>query len=426
MSKRKGQQLKFEDRVKLQAYLEDKIPIKIISNRLKVSKQTIYREIKRNSIEKNGSHFTTKVDCVNVIRCKYKEQLTYTQKKHCYLYCEHYIKNICKHLARFPFVCNNCEKRTRCNLQHRYYYADKADKKAQTKLRDTRKGIKISPEDFQQIDQIVSPLVSEKHQSLNHILTEHKEIDVTERTLRNWINNGYMKAKNLDLPRVVRFKVKKEYTTRVAKPASILAGRMYTDYKEYIKSNPNKLIVQIDTVYGLRSDGKKILTIHFPSIRFQFGILLNSGSTDEVNSKLIELRKKIGNDLWQAIFSIILTDNGSEFNKLSEIEFDENGELMSRVFYCNPYCSSQKGSCERNHEFFRYIQPKKKSIQHFTQKTVDFIFSNINCIYRNSINGVRPYDLALTILGKRFLEAINIIEIRPDNVDLSRKPSKFI
>ena len=426
MSKCKGQQLKFEDRVKLQAYLEDKIPIKIISNRLSVAKQTSYREIQRNSIEKNGTHFTTKVDCVNVVRCKYKEALTYLQKKHCYLYCEHYIRNTCKHLVRFPFVCNNCEKRTRCNLKHRYYYADKAEKKAQTKLRDTRKGIKISPEDFRQIDQIVSPLVSEKRQSLNHILTEHKEIDVTERTLRNWINNGYMKAKNLDLPRVVKFKVKKEYITRVAKPASVLAGRMYSDYKEYIKLNPNKLIAEIDTVYGLRSDNKKILTIHFPSIRFQFGILLNSGSADEVNSKLIELRKKIGNDLWQAIFPIILTDNGSEFNKLNEIEFDENGELMSKVFYCNPYCSSQKGSCERNHEFFRYIQPKKKSIQHFTQKTVDFIFSNINCIYRNSINGVRPYDLALTILGKRFLDAINIIEIRPDDVDLSRKSSKVI
>ena len=52
MSKSKGQQLKFEDRVKLQAYLEDKIPVKIISNRLKTSKQTIYREIQRNSTEK--------------------------------------------------------------------------------------------------------------------------------------------------------------------------------------------------------------------------------------------------------------------------------------------------------------------------------------------------------------------------------------
>ena len=218
------------------------------------------------------------------------------------------------------------------------------------------------------------------------------------------------------MPRVVRFKVSKEYVHRISKPASILVGRMYKDYREYTKMHPYQLVAQLDTVYGLQSDRKRILTIHFPSIKFQFGILLETATADEVNTKLLALRKTIGTDLWQTIFPVILTDNGSEFNKLYELEEDENGELMSKVFYCNPYCSSQKGSCERNHEFFRYIQPKKQSIQHFTQKTLDFIFSNINCVYRNSINGVRPYDLAKTILGHRFLNAINIIEIKPDAV----------
>ncbi len=233
-------------------------------------------------------------------------------------------------------------------------------------------------------------------------------------------------SKNIDMPRVVRFKVTKEYNHRICKPAGVLAGRTYKDYKEYIKQYPNKLVVELDTVYGLQTDSKRILTVHFPSIKFQFGILLENATVEEVNSKLLALRKLIGVELWQAIFSILLTDNGPEFNKLYELEVDENGESMSKVFYCDSYCSSQKGSCERNHELFRYIQPKRKSIQHFTQKTVDFIFSNINCVYRNSINGVRPYDLAKTILGERFLNAINIIEIKPDDVDLSRKPSKVV
>jgi len=426
MKKHRGQQLKLEDRIKIQAYLEDEIPVKTICNKLKVAKQTIYREIQRNSVKKNTSHFISRVDCVNVAHCKYKEGLNDIQKKHCYRYCTHYIKKICDKVARFPFVCNTCESRKRCSLEHRYYYADKAEEMARKKLSEPRKGIKISSEDFQQIDAIISPLISEKHQSLNHILIEHKEIDVSERTLRNWINKGYTKAKNIDMPRVVRFKVSKEYVHRISKPASILVGRMYKDYKEYIKLHPYKLVVQLDTVYGLQSDSKRILTIHFPIIKFQFGILLENATADEVNTKLLALRESIGKELWQAIFPILLTDNGPEFNKLCELELDDNGELMSKVFYCDSYCSSQKGSCERNHEFFRYIQPKKKSIQHFTQRTLDFIFSNINCVYRNSINGVRPYDLAKTILGERFLNAINITEIKPDEVDLSRKSSKVV
>lgn len=68
--KEKGQQLTLEDRVKLQTYLEDGIIIKAICLRLKVSKQTIYREIQRNSIYKYTGNFNGGVDCVNYIKCQ--------------------------------------------------------------------------------------------------------------------------------------------------------------------------------------------------------------------------------------------------------------------------------------------------------------------------------------------------------------------
>ena len=40
---------------------------------------------------------------------------------------------------------------------------------------------------------------------------------------------------------------------------------------------------------------------------------------------------------------------------------DENGEKITNVFYCDPYSSFQKGECERNHEFVRYIISKGKT-----------------------------------------------------------------
>ena len=70
MTRKKGQQLTLEDRVKLQTYLEDGIIIKAICLRLKVSKQTIYREIQRNSIYKYTGNFNGGVDCVNYIKCQ--------------------------------------------------------------------------------------------------------------------------------------------------------------------------------------------------------------------------------------------------------------------------------------------------------------------------------------------------------------------
>ncbi len=67
-------------------------------------------------------------------------------------------------------------------------------------------------------------------------------------------------------------------------------------------------------------------------------------------------------------------------------------------------CSKLKVSSKQNIKKFNY------------KKIVDII---INFVYRNSINCVRQYDLANTILGDIFLNAINIIEIKHDDVDLS-------
>ena len=47
---KKTRQLTYKDRVLIQNFLEDNIPISIICKKIGVSKQTIYREIKRNSI----------------------------------------------------------------------------------------------------------------------------------------------------------------------------------------------------------------------------------------------------------------------------------------------------------------------------------------------------------------------------------------
>ena len=97
-----------------------------------------------------------------------------------------------------------------------------------------------------------------------------------------------------------------------------------------------------------------------------------------VNRSLNNLRKTLGDSLYRKLFQVLVTDNGFEFSLLDEIEVDSNGELISRVFFCNPYSSSQKGACEKNHEFIRYILPKGKSFDSLTQKDVDLIFSHIN------------------------------------------------
>lgn len=138
---------------------------------------------------------------------------------------------------------------------------------------------------------------------------------------------------------------------------------------------------------------------------------------------MFDLKEEIGDDLYRKLFQAIIVDNGIEFSLMDEVEVDSNGELISRVFFCNPYSSSQKGACERNHEFIRYILPKGRSFDFLTQKDVDLMFSHINSTPRKSLGFHSPYFVFSNMFGKDLLNKLNIFLIPQDDVLL--KPTLF-
>ena len=52
------------------------------------------------------------------------------------------------------------------------------------------------------------------------------------------------------------------------------------------------------------------------------------------------------------------------------------GEKEACLFFCDPMQSCQKAQIEKNHTLFRDIVPKGSSFDHFTQDTVNLIFSH--------------------------------------------------
>ena len=73
------------------------------------------------------------------------------------------------------------------------------------------------------MDDIISPLVL-KGQSLFHIFTHHrKEIKCCERTLYNYFDKNAFTARNIDLPRKVKYKPRKKSTTSVTIASGVLS-----------------------------------------------------------------------------------------------------------------------------------------------------------------------------------------------------------
>lgn len=59
------------------------------------------------------------------------------------------------------------------------------------------------------MDEVISPLIL-KGQSISHIFTHHKdELDCCERTLYYYFDKNAFTARNIDLPRKVKYKPRK-------------------------------------------------------------------------------------------------------------------------------------------------------------------------------------------------------------------------
>ena len=133
------------------------------------------------------------------------------------------------------------------------------------------------------------------------------------------------------------------------------------------------------------------------------------------------LESLLGIDVFRRLFPIILTDNGSEFGNPLSLEFNEEGIGRTRIFYCNPRASYQKGMLEKNHEFIRYVLPKGTSFDGLLQTDINLMINHINSLGRNSLNWFAPIDVAKFTLDKEILKKLNLSKIPNDKIQLNKK-----
>ena len=197
----------------------------------------------------------------------------------------------------------------------------------------------------------------------------------------------------MDFPRVVKFKARKQYRPDSV-PKAAEEGRRYAGFPAFIAERGIQSWVEMDTVIG-RIGGKVIQTFDFTFCNFMFGLLLDDKTAAEVTMKIRTLKETLdqGGVRFGDVFPLLLTDNGGEFSNVAAFTNGLDGNLETDLFFCDPYQSSQKPRVEKNHTLFRDIVPKGESFDHFTQETVNLIFSHVNSIKRKSLNGKTPHDM---------------------------------
>ena len=386
--------LDLSKRIKIEKGIEEKRSFSYIANDINKSPRTISYEILRN---RNVEYCSSWVG-------KFKT---------------------CEKTSKPPYVCNACPSRKGCRKTRYYYYAEDAQGKYERIRSDSRKGIDMTSTEFKHLNDIVSNEIRNGH-SFSMIIRNHKdEFPVGKRTLYNYVENGYLDIINLDLPRKVRYKKRKHINTNTPKKdTKIRINRTFEDFKDYIKNyNDNDYsinIVEMDTVEGTKGDSV-LLTLLWRNSNFMLAHKLENKTSDAVSQFMCFLKSLLGYEKFHELFPIILTDNGVEFSRPDIIENNGTHVYPTKLFYCDPGHSEQKGKIENNHEYIRRYITKGISFDDFTQNDINLMLNHINSVKRDSLEGDNPYTLMKEFLPQKIIDLFEIKEINQKDIILKDK-----
>ena len=121
--------------------------------------------------------------------------------------------------------------------------------------------------------------------------------------------------------------------------------------------------------------------------------------------------------------NVLLTDRGSEFYAAKDMETGVDGTTRTRVFYCDPMQSGQKGSIENNHIQLRYILPKQTdlfSLGLTDQDALNLVLSHLNSAPVEKFGGKSPLEVASFMYHNLYERLISygIKEIEKDRIVL--------
>lgn len=381
-------------------------------------KSTVGKEIKL--------HRTLTHKCKMPLECNHYRKCPFGRQ--CTPDCPEYEPFRCSRRDRTPGACNGCSNWSRCRFDKYQYCPEDAHMDYRTTLVDSREGVNLTSLEAKAMADIIKPLLAQG-QSPFQIVTNHPELGISEKTLYNYIEDDVFHEiagiTVMDLRRQVSRKISSKKSKGYKKRADrkYLKGRTYKDYREYISEYPDVFVTQKDTVYNDETGGPFIQTFKFVSAGVLFAVYHETKTAQAMKDGVDFLESVLGTELFRKYVHVLLTDRGSEFTAADAMEAGTSGTRRTRVFYCDPMQSGQKGSLENKHVELRYILPKGTDLKGLGltgQGALNLALSHVNSAPVEKLGGKSPLDLADFMYHDLYekLEAFGIHKIEKDKVIL--------
>jgi IS30 family transposase len=352
----KNKRMTRTDRLKLEALYNANVPVKVIADTLGFSFQAIYYELKKGFYMHRNTDWT----------------------------------------------------------ETRKYSADKAQ--AKTDYEQTSKGAQIKLGNDYEFVNFVSFMITQRKYSPNAVLGYIKKnhlkfnTDVCRVTLYSYIEKGLIpNVTNKSLLRKANKKNKKK-KVRVAKRASV--GDSIEKRPSHIDNRQEFGHWELDTVVGKRKKGEVLFVLTERKTRYEI-IYKAKDKTTLSLIKFLDKLEKTHRKVFPCVFKTITVDNGTEFSNCAAMEQSSiyKNKLRTKVYYCHPCSSYERGSNENQNSFIRRFLPKGTEFEPITQKRIDDIANYINTYPRELLDFNNSEALFLDELHKikNFFEKIQNI-----------------
>ena len=156
---------------------------------------------------------------------------------------------------------------------------------------------------------------------------------------------------------------------------------------------------ELDTVIGTKKGKHEcLLTITERKTRFEIIFKIKTKTAVEVVNKINQIKEFMKMN-YDKIFKSFSTDNGTEFSDFLGIINNSN----TKIYFCHPYCSGEKGSNEKNNSIIRYFIPKKTLLENYSFKEINNIAEWMNNYPRKILNYKTPLEVLLEELDDKLI-----------------------
>lgn len=363
----------------------------VIAQTIGKDKSTVGKEIRL--------HRTLTYKCKMPLECNHYKKCVYGRQ--CTPDCPEYSPFHCSRRDRSPGACNGCSDWSRCRFDKYQYSPEEAHRDYRTTLTDSREGVNLTVQEAKQMAAVIAPLLKQG-QSPYQIVTNHPELGISEKTLYNYIENGVFHEiagiTVMDLRRQVsrRLPKKKAKTYKKRTDRKYLQGRTYKDYQSYLSEHHEVFVAQMDTVYNDETNGPFLQTFKFVRAGIILALYRDEKTAASMKEGIDILESILGEEVFHKYVHVLLTDRGAEFSAAEAMETSSDGTRRTRVFYCDPMRSGQKGTLENKHIELRYILPKGTELRGLGltgQSELNLVLSHINSSPCELLGNKSPLEL---------------------------------